>query len=108
MLAYKVFVDKCKARCTCVNHCRSLDRIVTITESSCCDPKPGIGMRVVSWSYMFAHDGRMPAGTMPKQHFTGRTSPDRHLAGGQRAGKHRSCTPPEAEGWRRKGFAMGI
>jgi len=73
-----------------------------------CDPKPGIGMRVVSWRCMFAHDGRMPAGTMPKQHFTGRTSPDRHLAGGQRAGKHGSCTPPEAEGWRRKGLAMGI
>jgi len=57
---------------------------------------------------MFAHDGRMPAGTMPKQHFTGRTSPDRHLVGEQRAGKHGSCTPPEAEGWRRKGLAMGI
>jgi len=57
---------------------------------------------------MFAHDDRMPAGTMPKQYFTGRTSPDRHLAGEQRAGKYGSCTPPEAEGWRRKGLAMGI
>ena len=35
VLAYKVFVDKCKARCACVNHCRSLDRMVTVTESSC-------------------------------------------------------------------------
>ena len=35
VLAYKVFVDKCKARCACVNHCGGLDRMVTVTESSC-------------------------------------------------------------------------
>jgi len=35
VLVCKVFVDKCKARCTCVNHCRSLDRMVTIMESGC-------------------------------------------------------------------------
>jgi len=43
---------------------------------------------------MFAHGGMLPEGSMLKQHLTGTaphqngTLPERHLAGGQRAGLH--------------------
>jgi len=57
-----------------------------------CDPKPVWVHGMVSYSCMFAHGGTLPEGSMPKQHLTGTashqngTSPERHLAGGQRVG----------------------
>jgi len=57
-----------------------------------CDPKPVWVHWMVSYSCMFAHGGTLPECSMPKKHLTGTaphqngTSPERHLAGGQRAG----------------------
>jgi len=57
-----------------------------------CDPKPVWVHGMVSYSCMFAHGGMLPEGSMLKQHLTGMaphqngTLPERHLAGGQRAG----------------------
>jgi len=47
---------------------------------------------MVSYRCVFAHDGMLPDGSMPKQHLTG-TAPRQRTVGRLAL----SCTPPEAE-----------